>query len=1459
MLGEKVYDGTTDVPVTNIIWGGLVGDHTLRQTTDYTMEAVYDGTDAGERTITVTMKLLDTPTASYYRFATGEQTSFTISGTIKPRELTPDMFQSIGEQTYTGESIKPDVQVAAGERTLTADDYTVSYGDNISDIGTVTITGKRNYTGKVTLEFPISGSAEKTTLSAAAYKDEVQTNSFTYGDRITIKGSAMEGTEPISGKVALYIGDAKLSDAVDVKSDGSYEITYDTVGKGIPASGANTALVLRLTDGGSEDAQATATVSVILAPMQVSAGLTGNAEKTYDGTTDLPQDHTVKVELEGVLKADETTLSADASYQFNSASAGTKTVTASDVTLVSTGVTPDVAGFYQLKNADNLSIQVAGGITPATLTPDITAQNKDYDGTTDASVTVSFKGLVGGEQLTEDEDYTLSAAFDDEKAGTGKTVTATITLTGEGVSANYRFADGNGKETTVTAQADVAPITLTKEMFAQISDQAWTGNQIAPKISIAEGQTLLTEDDFTVTYGTNIEGKGSAFITGENNFTGKVTLEFNIIGGPREPEISAAAYKGDTAATAFTYGDTITIKGAAVLNHDATAGTVSLYVDGRQIGNSVDVNSNGTYTITYDTTGKAVPASGEPIVLELRLDDDTEKNAASAEASVTLSPKEVTVSLFGNAEKTYDGTDVVPSGHSLELSLEGVLGADSSAVGVTADYRFADVKAGTNKVIADNAVLSDTSEGSGVTGFYRLAAQEEVSAQVSGGITPAVLTVTAEAKDKVYNGNADAEAVVTFAGLQNSETLTLGTDYSVSARFEDRNAENDKEVTVEVTLSDSEAASNYTFNGTGTAGKTASCTTKAAITALTLTNEMFASIPDQTYTASPITPEVTLADAYKTLLSTDDYEVKYSDNTAAGTAKATVTGKNNAEGSVELTFEINGLQTQLSAQTQDGEGNPKTQFTYGDTIRIAGSLETEAADAYILQNNESRTGQGQVALYVGNMQVAEPQSVSLGSNTFAFVIDTANKTIPAGDVAFKLQYTGDASLGASQTELSIQLDKVLLTPQVSASAPVTKTYDGTVEVPADQTPQITLSGAVVNGDEPVLAAPVWTYAAAGASDSVDVIGTGLALDGSWSSWYTLSTDTVTLSGGGRIEKATTTPGEETMALPVGVADAFITKDLSGLVPDNAGGTPVYEVVDYSTTGLASAAINEQGELSLVAKTQTDTDMTDTVTVKVSGMANYNDFTIKVAVSYVEQTPISIILTPSPTSLIYTAQQIPGYGGLEASYTDAGGITHSFDVAALSYVYQGTTREGEVYGPVSTPPTQAGSYTVTVSVPETETLFTGSASLSFTIEPASLVIKADNVEIVQGQPLPTLTYTVEGLMGEDSLLTEPVLTPSAIDTSLPGTYAIGISGASASANYIITGYVPAVLTITEAPAPSPDPQVPTTEGSVPQNVAIPPKTGDEYGLESGIYAFAGALAMCVFVGLYKKRKHIHGKR
>ena len=70
--------------------------------------------------------------------------------------------------------------------------------------------------------------------------------------------------------------------------------------------------------------------------------------------------------------------------------------------------------------------------------------------------------------------------------------------------------------------------------------------------------------------------------------------------------------------------------------------------------------------------------------------------------------------------------------------------------------------------------------------------------------------------------------------------------------------------------------------------------------------------------------------------------------------------------------------------------------------------------------------------------------------------------------------------------------------------------------------------------------------------------------------------------------------------------------------------------------------------------------------------------------------------------------------------------------------------------------------------------------SFSVTTATVTITAENQTKVYGTADPTFTYQVSGLVGSDTLVTDPTCTPTG-DTNF-GTYAINCTGADAGSNY-----------------------------------------------------------------------------
>jgi len=114
------------------------------------------------------------------------------------------------------------------------------------------------------------------------------------------------------------------------------------------------------------------------------------------------------------------------------------------------------------------------------------------------------------------------------------------------------------------------------------------------------------------------------------------------------------------------------------------------------------------------------------------------------------------------------------------------------------------------------------------------------------------------------------------------------------------------------------------------------------------------------------------------------------------------------------------------------------------------------------------------------------------------------------------------------------------------------------------------------------------------------------------------------------------------------------------------------------------------------------------------------------------------------------------------------------------------------------PLTAGIYTVTVTYEDTKNL--GTKTATFTINKAPLTLTAESKQIEIGDPEPTHTFTLTGLVGQDIgaantdiITTQPNFAlDRPFDNTKPGTFTITPSGAIA-ANYNIT-HAPGTLTV-----------------------------------------------------------------
>ena len=141
-----------------------------------------------------------------------------------------------------------------------------------------------------------------------------------------------------------------------------------------------------------------------------------------------------------------------------------------------------------------------------------------------------------------------------------------------------------------------------------------------------------------------------------------------------------------------------------------------------------------------------------------------------------------------------------------------------------------------------------------------------------------------------------------------------------------------------------------------------------------------------------------------------------------------------------------------------------------------------------------------------------------------------------------------------------------------------------------------------------------------------------------------------------------------------------------------------------------------------------------------------------------------------------------------------------NIAAAGYDYLYTGRNGTTYQSADTPK-NAGGYTLTVSIKDSNLLYTGHMTVDFSISKATVTVPAASNTAQVDDPVPSLAtqnYTVSALVVGDSLLTAPTLTYAATpDMTRPGTVAIKASGAAAGDNYTLV-YTDGLLTVNARP-------------------------------------------------------------
>ncbi|HEY4300377.1 MAG TPA: MBG domain-containing protein, partial [Candidatus Didemnitutus sp.] len=381
--------------------------------------------------------------------------------------------------------------------------------------------------------------------------------------------------------------------------------------------------------------------------------------------------------------------------------------------------------------------------------------------------------------------------------------------------------------------------------------------------------------------------------------------------------------------------------------------------------------------------------------------------------------------------------------------------------------------------------------------------------------------------------------------------------------------------------------------------------------------------------------------------------------------------------------------------------------------------------------------------------------------------------------------------------------------------------DGTVSLGATATSGLGVSFSVVSGPA-TISSGLLTITGAGtvvvrASQVGDAnYGPATPVDQSFTvasaaATVVLGNLSATYDGSAKSVTATTTPASLAVS---------ITYDSDPAAPTNAGTYAVVATItDPNYSGSASGSL----QIAKVSLTVSAADASrafgavdpafsasisgfvgsDSATVvsgvpalstSATGLSGVGSYPIDVGIGTLAATNYSFDTFVPGTLTIGAASASVSLGSLSASYDGspkAASVSTTPGGIAYSLTYNGS----------ATIPTNAGSYAIAVAI--TDPNYSGSASGTLVVAPASLTVTAVNATRAYGAANPAFSATFSGFVGSDAVTVvggSPSFATTATTTSNVGPYAITPAlGSLSAANYVFASFVPGTLNVTAATA------------------------------------------------------------
>ncbi len=706
-----------------------------------------------------------------------------------------------------------------------------------------------------------------------------------------------------------------------------------------------------------------------------------------------------------------------------------------------TAGSPTVALTATNAGGTSATVNLVLSVGPKALTvAGVTVANKVYDGTTVAVpsfTSATLNGLMTGETQVNLVTTGATAAFADEKTGTGKVVAiAGLTLSGAN-AANY----------TVTQPSATADITKAMPVITWSQPAAVTAGTV---LGTAQLNATATPSGGTFVYspasGTTLSTVGTTNLSvtytpadsaNYENATAQQALTVN----PPAPAISGATTATATVGTAFSYQIT------------ASNSPTSYTATGLPAGLSVN-------TTTGLISGTPTTAGSPTVAL-------TATNAGGTSATVNLvlsvGPKALTVAGVTVANKVYDGTTVaVPSFTS--ATLNGLMTGETQVNLVTtgATAAFADEKTGTGKVVA---IAGLTLSGANAANYT------VTQPSATADITKAVPVITWSQPAPVISGTVLSGTQLNATAVPSGGTFVYNPPSGTAINSVGS-------VTLSVSYTPSDTA-NYS---TTTAQR--AITVTAPVPVITSAGSVGASVGtpftyQTTATNSPTSYGATGLASWMSFNSTSG--VLSGTPTTTGTTTVSLTASNSGGSSAAVALTVN-----VAAQGQVITFNPPVTKTFGDasfavsatsdsglpvTISVAsgpatisgGMVTLTGAGTVVLRATADSSAQFAAAMLDKSIIVgkrtpvitwAQPASVPAGTvlgaaqlnatanlsgGTFTYVPAAGTALTSAGTTTLAVQYTPADTANNNNATAQQTITVTVPVPVISSTASATTT------------------------------------------------------------------------------------------------------------------------------------------------------------------------------------------------------------------------------------------------------------------------------------------------------------------------------------------------------------------------------------------------------------------------------------